>query len=110
MVDPNKVILETMVTQTDAAEMMLGVILDNKVHFVTLSCGYTQVAQATRRLTNNHKVDTEGLTQMLKRKAMAMIDLKEILLAAGFTEPKKDEIPEIDFTNLDRSTLIELFS
>ena len=110
MVDPNKVILETMVTQSDAAEMMVGVILDNKVHFVTLSCGYMQVAQATRRLTNNHKVDTEGLTQMLKRKAMAMIDLKEILLAAGFTEHKKDETPEIDFTTLDRSTLIELFS
>lgn len=110
MVDPNKIILETMVTQTDASEMMVGVILDNKVHFVTLSCGYTQVAQATRRLNNNRKVDTEGLTQMLKRKAMAMIDLKEILLAAGFKEPKKDEIPEIDFGTLDRSTLIELFS
>ena len=110
MVDPNKVIIETMVTQTDAAEMMVGVILDNKVHFVTLSCGYMQVAQATRRLTNNHKVDTEGLTQMLKRKAMAMIDLKSILLEAGFTESKKDETPEIDFTTLDRSTLIELFS
>lgn len=110
MVDPNKVILETMVTQTDAAEMMVGVILENRVHFVTLSCGYTQVAQATRRLTNNRKVDTEGLTQMLKRKAISMIDLKEILLAAGFTEPKKDETPEIDFTTLDRSTLIELFS
>ena len=110
MVDPNKVILETMVTQTDASEMMVGVILDNKVHFVTLSCGYTQVAQATRRLNGKRQIDTEGLTQMLKRKAMAMIDLKEILLAAGFTEPKKDEIPEIDFRTLDRSTLIELFS
>ena len=110
MVDPNKVILETMATQSDASEMMVGVILDNKVHFVTLSCGYTQVSQATRRLTNDRKVDTEGLTQMLKRKAMAMIDLKEILLAAGFTEPKKDETPEIDFGTLDRSTLIELFS
>lgn len=110
MVDPNKVILETMVTQTDASEMMVGVILDNKVHFVTLSCGYTQVAQATRRLNGKRQVDTEGLTQMLKRKAMAMIDLKEILLAAGFTEPKKDETPEIDLGTLDRSTLIELFS
>ena len=110
MVDPNKVILETMVTQSDASEMMVGVILDNKVHFVTLSCGYTQVAQATRRLNGKRQVDTEGLTQMLKRKAMAMIDLKEILLAAGFKEPKKDEIPEIDFGTLDRSTLIELFS
>ena len=110
MVDPNKVILETMVTQSDASEMMVGVILDNKVHFVTLSCGYTQVAQATRRLNKKRQIDTEGLTQMLKRKAMAMIDLKEILLAAGFTEPKKDETPEIDFGTLDRSTLIELFS
>ena len=110
MVDPNKVILETMVTQTDAAEMMLGVILENRVHFVTLSCGYTQVAQATRRLNGKRQVDTEGLTQMLKRKAMAMIDLKSILLEAGFTESKKDETPEIDFTTLDRSTLIELFS
>ena len=110
MVDPNKVILETMITQSDASEMMVGVILDNKVHFIALSCGYTQVAQATRRLNKNRQVDTEGLTQMLKRKAMAMIDLKEILLAAGFTEPKKDETPEIDFGTLDRSTLIELFS
>ena len=110
MVDPNKVILETMVTQSDASEMMVGVILDNKVHFIALSCGYTQVAQATRRLNGKRQVDTEGLTQMLKRKAMAMIDLKEILLAAGFTEPKKDETPEIDFGTLDRSTLIELFS
>lgn len=110
MIDPNKVILETMVTQTDAAEMMLGVILDNKVHFVTLSCGYMQVAQATRRLNKDRRVDTEGLTQMLKRKAMAMIDLKSILLEAGFTESKKDETPEIDFGILDRSTLIELFS
>lgn len=110
MVDPNKVILETMVTQSDASEMMCGVILDNKVHFITLSCGYNQVAQATRRLNGKRQVDTEGLTQMLKRKALAMIDLKEILLAAGFREPKKDETPEIDFTTLDRSTLIELFS
>lgn len=110
MVDPNKVIIETMVTQSDASEMMVGVVLDNKVHFVTLSCGYTQVAQATRRLNGKRQVDTEGLTQMLKRKAMAMIDLKEILLAAGFKEPKKDETPEIDFGTLDRSTLIELFS
>ena len=110
MVDPNKVILETMVTQTDASEMRVGVILENRVHFVTLSCGYNQVAQATRRLNGKRQVDTEGLTQMLKRKAMAMIDLKEILLAAGFTESKKDETPEIDFTTLDRSTLIELFS
>lgn len=110
MVDPNKIILETMVTQSDAAEMMCGVILDNKVHFIALSCGYTQVAQATRRLNGKRQVDTKGLTQMLKRKAMAMIDLKEILLAAGFKEPKKDETPEIDFGTLDRSTLIELFS
>lgn len=110
MVDPNKVIIETMVTQNDADEMMVGAIIDNKVHFITLSCGYGKVAQAVRTLNDDRKINTESITNMLKRKAMAMISLKEILLAAGFTEVNANETPEIDFSNLDRSTLIELFS
>jgi hypothetical protein len=49
------------------------------------------------------------MIDILKRKSMSFVPLKEILLEAGFTEAT-DENVGLDLTTIDRSTLIELFS
>lgn len=60
--------------------------------------------------------------EMMKRKLNAVVDLKKLLLDAGFQEWKegmvyndpetgeeKPVVPNYDFTNLDKDTLINLF-
>jgi hypothetical protein len=53
---------------------------------------------------------SKELVEILKRKAIATVSLKEILLEAGFIEAIDLETPKLDLTTIDRSTLIELFS
>lgn len=121
MVNPNDITLETMVSQGEMSEMMVGCIFDNKMHFINLSCGYGRVAQALRVYHNKsakgyaveREMTANSMTEMLKRKAYSTINLKEILLKAGFvegTKAKDENDTYIDLTLLDRGTLIELFS
>lgn len=116
MVNPNDITLETTITQGEMSQTMVGCIFDGKMHFVDLSCGRDRVASAIRNYMRNNKKDmanvytvsSNGVTEILKRKAYSSIPLKDILVEAGFKVVDKNA--DIDFTQLDRSTLIELFS
>ena len=116
MIDPNKVQLEAMITQSDAAEQMVGMILDGTFFFYSLSTGYGKVTNALVRRGQQKNSSTawtnaaSEMTDILIRKANAMVPMKDLLLKAGFVETTVDEEVELNLTELDRSTLIDLFS
>lgn len=114
MVDPNEIQLEAMISQGEAAQQMIGMILDGKFFFYSLSTGYDAVTNSIVRLKqkqhdrNAYQNAAQEMTAILTRKANTMIPVEQILTKAGFTFV--DEDAELDLTVLDRSTLIELFS
>lgn len=116
MVDPNEIQLEAMVAQGDAAQQMIGMVLDGKFFFYSLSTGYGQVTNSIVRLKqkqgdrNAYQDAAQEMTAILTRKANAMIPIKDVLLKAGFVETDVEEEIELNLTELDRSTLIELFA
>lgn len=121
MIDPNRVILQSEVTHGESSQQTIGMVFDSKFYFFSLSCGNSKVSTALRktiaRRTNKSAWDnsvsdasSKELVEILKRKAISTVSLKEILLEAGFIEAIDLETPQLDLTTVDRSTLIELFS
>ena len=113
MVDPNTVEFEEWTTSERAQEMM-GVVMDNKIYPCKFGFGQSIVSRG---------FSSADKFEMMKRKLNSNVDLKKLLLDAGFTEWKEGmtwidpdtqaEIPvtiDYDFTNLDKDTLIKLFS
>lgn len=121
MIDSNRVILQSEVTQGESAQQTIGMVFDGKFYFFSLFCGNSKVSAALRKViskrTNKSMWDnstcnasSKELVEILKRKAISTVSLKEILLEAGFVEAIDIETPKLDLTTIDRSTLIELFS
>jgi hypothetical protein len=55
----------------------------------------------------------EDIAEILNRKCRSFVDLKQLLLDAGFKECKrgtKENPIELDLTDLHKDTLIELFA
>jgi hypothetical protein len=52
----------------------------------------------------------DGLIEILNRKTRSLLPLKQTLLDAGFWEATEDDIDVLDLTNIDRNTIIDLFS
>lgn len=107
MVDPNRISLEAEIYQGEMRQQMIGLIFDGKFVFYSLSSGYGQIVNAVRK-KNGSMSDIDALTKILHRKSKVFIPLKDVLLAAGFKESDKDF--DIDLTQLNRDTLIDLFS
>ena len=112
MVDPNTVEFEEWTTSENTQEMM-GVVYDNKIYPCKFGFGQSIVS---RGLSGPEKFE------MMKRKLNSSVDFKELLNDAGFVEWKegmvyndpetgeeKPVVPDYDFTNLDKDTLINLF-
>jgi hypothetical protein len=114
MVDPNEIQLEATIAQGEAAQQMIGMIMDGKFFFYSLSTGYGAVTNSLVRLhqkkndRNAYQNAAQEMTDILTRKANMMIPIESVLAKAGFTFVEEDA--ELDLTVLDRSTLIELFS
>lgn len=112
MVDPGNIQLESEVRQGEMAEQLVGMIHDGKFYFYTLSCGYNRVSTAmyikNGKNVNKTVNSIESITDILKRKTLSFIPLKEILLKSGFEVVEDDY--DMDLTELNRDTLIKLFS
>lgn len=103
MVDPNNVKFDTMVDFEGPGEKTIGVIFDNEFYFMDFKTGYSRVSSSGKYV--NTVIDS------FKRKAKCFIGLEEILRAAGFTicdDPENNV--DIDFTKLEKDTLIKLLS
>ena len=121
MVDPNNIKLEGEIAQSDATEQSIGVVINGKFYFYSLSCGYSRVKLAINKAAGRDSWDcgkkADGtsasgleLVELLKRRSQSMLPLNDVLLDAGFWPAETDEEVGLDLTKIDRSTLIELFS
>lgn len=106
MVDPNNIRFDTMMeheVSESGRQMTIGMILDNRFYLMQMGTGNRRVSTG-----KYGPVIIEGM----KKKAKCFIGLKGILYRAGFEVLDKDseEKPDIDFTNLEKDTLINLLA
>lgn len=109
MMDPNNIQLEAEIVQGESSQQFVGVIIDGRFHFYNLSCGNSRVSSALFRKNNGHNksINPDDIVDIYRRKTNSMIALKDVLIEAGFEEV--DDNAEIDLTQLNRATLIDLF-
>lgn len=103
MVDPNSLHVKEDII-SESAQQMIGCIVNNKMYLMNLRLGEQRVSGAKMN---------QYILPILERKSKCYLSLKTLLLKAGFKERKRDtkENPiQLDLTNLDKGTLIELFS
>lgn len=107
MVNPNNIKFDTMIDFDGQGQKTIGLMLDNRFYLMDMGTGKGRVS------TGKY---APIIVEAMKKKAKSFIDLKEILLRAGYTlwEPAKegeDEVkPDIDFCNLEKDTIINLLS
>ena len=104
MVNPNNIKVREMIT-SDSAQKMLGVIVDGEMRLMDLRLNDNAISRYNKNF--------QDMIKVIRKKTMCFMDLKPILLKAGFKERKrdtKDNPIELDLTKMDKDTLIELFS
>lgn len=103
MVDPNTIKFQTTVHSL-GAESFVGFVNDETLYMCDFQSGDSQVSSV---------MTSDEYGQVLARKARSFIDLKQLLLDAGFKERKrstKDNPIELDLSDPNKDTLIDLFS
>ena len=101
MINPDTLMLREEII-SNSTEKMVGAIIDGNMCLMDMRVGNSIVSNSKNDFIN-----------ILRRKFKCFINLKEILMAAGFKERKRDTKNnpiELDLTNLNKDTLIELFS
>ena len=100
MVDPNCIELEEMLI-SDKKEQVIGYVINNNVYFTNLQ-------------TSSSRISNTGtdILEVLNRKTNTYINLKNVLLSSGFEEydEEKHDHVDLDLTDLNKNTLIDLFS
>jgi hypothetical protein len=107
MVDPNTIKFQTEVVSGTKMEQMLGFVNDNRLYICTFDTNNARVSGASTMAKD------EDIAEILNRKCRSFVDLKKLLLDAGFKERKrgtKENPIELDLTDLKKDTLIDLFA
>lgn len=105
MVDPHGIKLSVDMESNSGREQVVGLIADNTVTLMEFTIGNARSTDGTLRVID-----------AMRRKAKCFIPVETILRKAGFVgindEPLVDSpvTPELDLTQLDKSTLIKLMS
>lgn len=103
MVDPNTIKFQTTVHSL-GAESFVGFVNDETLYMCDFQSGDSQVSSV---------MTSDEYGRVLARKARSFVDLKQLLLDAGFKERKrstKDNPIELDLSDPNKDTLINLFS
>ena len=107
MVNPNNIKFDTMIDFDGQGQKTIGLMLDNRFYLMDMQTGKGRVS------TGKY---APIIVEAMKKKAKSFIGLQEVLLRAGFTmwqpakEGEEEVKPDIDFTNLEKDTLINLLS
>lgn len=107
IVDPNTIKFQTEVVSGAKMEQMLGFVNDNRLYICTFDTNNARVSGASTMAKD------EDIAEILNRKCRSFVDLKKLLLDAGFKERKrgtKENPIELDLTDLKKDTLIDLFA
>lgn len=99
MVDPSSICLQVDMESTTDKQQTVGLIFDDTVTLMEFTMGHGQVSTANA-----------GLLERLKIKTQCFVSAEQILRKAGFREPDNGEVAELDLTQPDRSTLIQLMT
>ena len=108
MVNPNSIKMTEMLTST-TREQMVGIVANGRAYLLNLNTGDRMVS----------RTNPSDMFEIFRRKAISYINLKDILLKAGFVEyDENDEEMNalenngigLDLTDLKKDTLISLFS
>lgn len=105
MVNPDSIQFQEDI-KSDKREQVVGIVNDRKVYF-------TSVNTTNNRLPDNDT--TVSFEKAFGEKFSGFMNLREIMLESGFVEFKDNAadmpaVPDIDFTKLNKDTLISLFS
>lgn len=105
MVDPRNIKIDVMMESDESRQQQVGFVANDKFFFMNLGNGNSHVAMRGGKFTQKDMFD------IFARKANTMLYLDNVLLNAGFTiaNEEEGEVPDIDFTNLYKDTLIKLF-
>ena len=105
MVDPNNVRFDTMIDFQGQGQKTIGLVLDNRFYLMDMGTGNSRVASVQSRFAPT-------IIEAMKKKAKCFIGLRDILYRSGFEvlEKESEEKPDIDFTNLEKDTLISLLA
>ena len=104
MIDPNTIKFNVEVQSIDRMEQMVGFVNDNEIYMCTFDLGNIRVSRSS---------NMEDIAEVLNRKCHSFVDLKKLLLDAGFKERKrgtKEDPIDLDLTDLKKDTLIDLFA
>ena len=98
MVDPNNIKFETMLEFDNEYEKTLGLVHNNHFYLMELVTGKCRFSRA-------NQYSTDYINTMANRTS-GFLSLEKVLKDAGFIIDSEN--PDIDFTNLDKSTIIDL--
>lgn len=106
MIDPNTIKFQTTVESGIKKEQVVGFVNDKKLYI----CDFDRCNSSVSR---SGICDYKDYMNIIKRKSESFLDLKMLLLDAGFKEKKrntKNNPIELDLTKLNKDTLLDLFS
>lgn len=107
MVNPGSIKVQTMI-ETEKRQVQVGMVNDNRLFLCDFKTGNNRLA--------NSVISEKSLYDYMTVKSKTFIPLKAVLLDAGFVEYVNDEVSgefgenDIDFNDLNKDTLISLFS
>jgi len=100
MVDPNNMVVNEDVL-SGPRQTMLAAVCGGKIILMSLAVGNSRVSSGS---------DAADKVAILSRKADSFLELKPLLFKAGFTEARDGETPSLDLSDVNKDTLINLFS
>lgn len=101
MVDPNSIKVSVEMTSDSSTQQALAIINEGKVSFMNLGNGSSIVSSG--------RYSAEYFN-ILCTKTNCFLSLKEVLLDAGFWEATEEDENVLDLNDLQKDTLIKLFS
>lgn len=101
MVDPNTIRFKDMCLSTNK-ESIVGFVTNNRLYFMSFPYSNTRISS----------IYNDNLNDALSAKVLNYLNLKDILNDAGFIEYDSNihETCDYDFNEINKNTLIELFS
>lgn len=100
MVDPNNMVVNEDLT-SDLRQSMIAAVSGGKIFLMSLGVGDSRVSSS---------MDARDKAAIIALKSKCFVDLKALLLKAGFREAAHYERPDLDLSDLRKDTLIKLFS
>ena len=100
MVDPNNMVVNEDLT-SDLRQSMIAAVSGGKIFLMSLGVGNSRVSSG---------MDAADKAAIIARKSACFVDLKTLLLKAGFREATDYERPALDLSDLRKDTLIKLFA